>query len=87
MLKPSHGFHPLSSLKGPDCKKYSLNNNGPCINGGKLTCNGDEVAPHITCECPPNYQGKFCEEKLENVLIISFFKTFFILLQIFISRL
>lgn len=72
-------YHPYSScpdgensdvvtqLKCPDCKKYSLDSNGPCINGGKLTCKGNEVAPHITCECPPNYQGKFCEEKMENV--------------------
>lgn len=58
-------------LIGPDCKIYSLDNNGPCINGGRLACKGDEVVPHITCECPPNYQGKFCEEKMENVLSIS----------------
>eukprot|EP00105_Crassostrea_gigas_P046294 XP_019930442.1 PREDICTED: uncharacterized protein LOC105347193 isoform X2 [Crassostrea gigas] len=57
----------VTQLKCPDCQKYSLNNKGPCINGGKLTCKGDEVAPHITCECPPNFQGKFCEEKMENV--------------------
>lgn len=47
----------VTKLKCSDCQKYSLNNKGPCINGGKLTCKGDEVAPHITCECPPNYQG------------------------------
>ncbi|XP_052717999.1 uncharacterized protein LOC128190127 isoform X3 [Crassostrea angulata] len=61
------GSDVITQLKCPDCQKYSLNNNGPCINGGKLTCKGDEVAPYITCECPPNYQGKFCEEKIENV--------------------
>lgn len=54
---------------GPDCKKYSSNSNGPCINGGKLTCKGDEVAPNIICECPLNYKGMFCEEKSENVSI------------------
>lgn len=42
---------------GPDCKMYSSNNKGPCINGGKLTCKGDEVAPIIICECPLNYNG------------------------------
>lgn len=57
----------VTKLKCPDCKIYSLDNNGPCINGGRLACKGDEVVPHITCECPPNYQGKFCEEKMENV--------------------
>lgn len=54
---------------GPDCKMYSSNNNGPCINGGKLTCKGEEVAPRIICECPLNYKGMFCEEKIENVCI------------------
>nr|XP_034336854.1 uncharacterized protein LOC117692579 isoform X2 [Crassostrea gigas] len=57
----------VTQLKCPDCLTYSLNNNGPCINGGKPTCKGDEVAPAITCDCPPNYQGKFCEEKMEFV--------------------
>lgn len=57
----------VTQLKCPDCLTYSLNNNGPCINGGKLTCKGDEVVPSITCECPPHYLGKFCEEKMENV--------------------
>ena len=55
-----------SWILGPDCKKYSLNNTGPCINGGKLTCRGDEDA-EITCQCPPNYEGKFCEIKIEKV--------------------
>ena len=57
-----------SVFEGPDCKKYSLNSTGPCINGGRPTCRGEEeVAPEITCECPPNYEGKFCEVKVENV--------------------
>ncbi|XP_052712791.1 uncharacterized protein LOC128186878 isoform X2 [Crassostrea angulata] len=57
----------VTKLKCPDCKMYSSNNNGPCINGGKLTCKGEEVAPRIICECPLNYKGMFCEEKIENV--------------------
>lgn len=61
------GSDVVTQLKCLDCKIHSLNNNGPCINGGKLTCIGNEVAPAITCECPPNYKGKFCEEKMENV--------------------
>lgn len=52
---------------GEDCKRYSLNNAGPCTNGGKPTCKGDEVAHEITRECPPNYRGPFCEEKVEKV--------------------
>lgn len=52
---------------GPDCKKYSLNNNGPCINGGNLTCNGNELTHEVSCKCPINYQGRFCEEKVEKV--------------------
>nr|XP_022345014.1 uncharacterized protein LOC111137705 isoform X2 [Crassostrea virginica] len=57
----------VTKLKCRDCKKYSLNNTGPCINGGTLTCRGDEVAPEITCQCPPHYEGKFCEVKIEKV--------------------
>ena len=31
------------------------------------------MAPEITCQCPPNYEGKFCEIKIENVQkILSF---------------
>ncbi|XP_078336791.1 uncharacterized protein LOC111136025 [Crassostrea virginica] len=57
----------VTKLKCPVCEKYSLNNNGPCINGGRLNCSGEEVAPEITCQCPPNYEGKFCEKRIENV--------------------
>lgn len=57
----------VTELKCPHCLKYSLNNKGPCINGGNLTCKKDEVAPDITCDCPPNYKGMFCEEKMENI--------------------
>lgn len=66
-------FISLSRHLGPDCEMYSLNNNGPCINGGKIKCEGDEVAPDITCECPPPYQGMFCEEKMENVIVFIHF--------------
>lgn len=52
---------------------YSWNRKGPCINGGNLTCRGNEVAPNINCRCPRNYKGMFCEEKLENVSIYSSF--------------
>lgn len=60
------------TLVGPDCLMYSLENNGPCINGGNLTCKGDEVAPRITCKCPPYYWGMFCEEKYKKVNQIFF---------------
>nr|XP_022337865.1 uncharacterized protein LOC111133633 [Crassostrea virginica] len=56
----------VTQMKCSDCSKYSLNNNGPCINGGTLTCQGDEMVPEITCQCPPNYNGRFCENKIEN---------------------
>lgn len=52
---------------------YSLNNHGPCINGGILTCKEDEVAPNVNCRCPPHYKGMFCEEKMENVIGIIFY--------------
>lgn len=52
---------------------YSLNNNGPCINGGRPSCKTNEVAPKMTCECPSNYGGMFCEEKMENVIEIIIF--------------
>lgn len=61
----------VTQLKCSDCKRNSLSNNGPCINGGNLTCKGDEVAPNIYCRCPPNYKGLFCEEKMENLTRIS----------------
>lgn len=57
----------VTALKCPYCLTYSLNNKGPCINGGNLTCKGDEVAPDIICECPPLYKGMFCEEKMETI--------------------
>lgn len=57
----------VTALKCQYCLMYSLNNNGPCINGGNLTCKEDVVAPDITCDCPPNYKGMFCEEKRENI--------------------
>lgn len=57
----------ITQLRCPDCKKYSLNNNGPCINGGNLTCNGNELTHEVSCKCPINYQGRFCEEKVEKV--------------------
>ena len=56
-------------FEGPVCRKYSLNNNGPCINGGKLICKGEEVATKMTCQCPPHYSGAFCENKVENVCV------------------
>nr|XP_022303736.1 uncharacterized protein LOC111111200 [Crassostrea virginica] len=73
-LYHGHSFCPdgaasdkVTQLKCSDCKKYSLNNNGPCINGGKLTCKGYEVAPEVTCQCPPNFEGHLCEIKIENI--------------------
>lgn len=57
----------VTQLNCSDCLMYSLNNNGPCINGGILICKRDEVAHQIKCECPLHYQGMFCEEKMENV--------------------
>nr|XP_022344478.1 uncharacterized protein LOC111137335 [Crassostrea virginica]XP_022344479.1 uncharacterized protein LOC111137335 [Crassostrea virginica]XP_022344480.1 uncharacterized protein LOC111137335 [Crassostrea virginica] len=57
----------VTQLTCTNCRRYSLGNNGPCINGGNLTCKGNEVAPDITCLCPPNYIGMFCETKIENV--------------------
>ena len=54
-------------FEGHICKKYSLNSKGPCINGGKLNCIGEEVAPKVTCQCPPNYEGHLCENRIENV--------------------
>lgn len=64
---PGEESDKVTQLKCGDCKRYSLNNAGPCINGGKLTCKGDEVAHEIKCECPSNSRGAFCEEKIEKV--------------------
>lgn len=64
---PGDGSDNVTQLKCGDCKRYSLNNAGPCINGGKLNCKGDEVAHEIKCECPSNARGAFCEEKIQQV--------------------
>lgn len=61
------GSDVVTKLKCPDCFRYSLKNKGPCINGGILTCKGEEVALNITCDCPPPYKGMFCEKKMENI--------------------
>nr|XP_022310344.1 uncharacterized protein LOC111115793 [Crassostrea virginica] len=60
----------VTQLKCETCKQYSLNNNGPCINGGKLICKGDEVAPKVKCQCPQNYEGDLCEYRIENIIRI-----------------
>lgn len=57
MVKYSLTNDTTARHSGPDCKMYSSNNKGPFINGDKLTCKGDEVAPIIICECPLNYNG------------------------------
>nr|XP_022306801.1 uncharacterized protein LOC111113105 [Crassostrea virginica] len=32
-----------------------------------LICKGDEVAPEVSCQCPPNYEGRLCENRIENI--------------------
>ncbi|XP_062597201.1 uncharacterized protein LOC134258672 isoform X2 [Saccostrea cucullata] len=54
-------------LKCSDCEKYSLNNTGPCINGGILNCENDALAPDIQCDCPNGYSGMFCENEMQKV--------------------
>lgn len=69
ILIVSYGFLILVylQLSGSDCKKYSVNNRGPCLNGGKINDCGEELAADITCLCPPNFSGRFCQ--YENVTV------------------
>lgn len=62
----------VMSLNCSDCEKYSLNNKGPCINGGSLNCNitGNVMAPHIQCDCLPGYTGMFCENHMQKMVRI-----------------
>ncbi|XP_056006497.1 uncharacterized protein LOC130050433 isoform X1 [Ostrea edulis] len=57
-------------LKCHDCKRYSLDNKGPCLNGGNLTCRGEEVTPMMTCDCPSGLSGMFCENQMIKVVRI-----------------
>ncbi|XP_062615770.1 uncharacterized protein LOC134277448, partial [Saccostrea cucullata] len=52
-----------------ECALFSLHNKGPCINGGNLTCKTGEnvLAPDIQCDCPDDFEGMFCENRMENV--------------------
>ncbi|XP_062616143.1 uncharacterized protein LOC134277861, partial [Saccostrea cucullata] len=57
-------------LRCGDCMEYSLQNKGPCIHGGQLTCKetGPDVeALNIRCDCPLRFEGMFCENKMEKV--------------------
>ncbi|XP_048760960.2 uncharacterized protein LOC125670065 [Ostrea edulis] len=60
----------VPKLKCSDCKKHSVDNKGPCINGGNLTCTKDVLAPEIACNCPKGYSGMFCESKMLQVVRI-----------------
>ncbi|XP_061166915.1 uncharacterized protein LOC133175813 [Saccostrea echinata] len=45
------------------CRDYSINQTGPCLNGGKVSCTSDdELAADLFCSCPKNYSGTFCEK-------------------------
>lgn len=50
-------------MAGEECKKYSENKNGPCLNGGNLICEGDTLVTEASCNCSESFSGKFCEIK------------------------
>lgn len=50
-------------LNCEQCKKYSENKNGPCLNGGNLICEGDTLVTEASCNCSESFSGKFCEIK------------------------
>lgn len=57
----------LDHLTCEDCRKYSVNKTGPCLNGGTFICETEMLAIDITCLCPETFSGKFCENKIEPV--------------------
>lgn len=50
-----------------DCRKYSVNKTGPCLNGGTLICKSKTLPIDSTCLCPKSFSGKYCEKKIEPV--------------------
>uniref|UniRef100_K1QKH7 Uncharacterized protein n=1 Tax=Magallana gigas TaxID=29159 RepID=K1QKH7_MAGGI len=48
---------------GEQCKQYSENKNGPCLNGGNLLCEGNILVTEASCNCSESFSGKFCEIK------------------------
>lgn len=54
-------------LSGEDCRKYSVNKTGPCLNGGSLICKPKTLPIHSTCLCPESFSGNYCENKIEPV--------------------
>ena len=69
LIVPNGFFFILVSLQlsGSDCKKYSVNNTGPCLNGGTIIDCGSELVGSIKCVCPPNFTGRFCQYKIVTV--------------------
>lgn len=53
----------VNHLSCDECKHYSENKNGPCLNGGNLICEPSTLASEATCNCPAPYSGRFCETK------------------------
>ncbi|KAK3097597.1 hypothetical protein FSP39_011280 [Pinctada imbricata] len=52
---------PKSCIDGQDCKNYSLNQRGPCLNNGTFRCKDRQLAKDIKCSCPEGYSGYYCQ--------------------------
>lgn len=53
----------INHLSCEQCKQYSENKNGPCLNGGNLLCEGNILVTEASCNCSESFSGKFCEIK------------------------
>lgn len=64
----------LNHLTCEDCRKYSVNETGPCLNGGTLICKPQTLSTDLTCLCPESFSGRYCENKIEPVYRICHLK-------------
>ncbi|XP_055998457.1 uncharacterized protein LOC130046502 isoform X3 [Ostrea edulis] len=55
----------VNYLTCEDCRNYSVDNKGPCLNNGTINCAfSGHLASDIKCSCPKGFSGRFCENKI-----------------------
>ncbi|XP_062617680.1 uncharacterized protein LOC134279325, partial [Saccostrea cucullata] len=51
----------IKHMNCEQCKDFSVDYSGPCLNGGTINCGTDILAADVTCSCLPGFSGRFCE--------------------------